>query len=96
MSDPQISNPNISVDCLVFRCEKRQEMYLYVREDMPLEELPENLLQLTGNLVEVMGLELDANRKLARVDVTAVITDLKEKGFHLQLPPDPTQVITYH
>lgn len=78
--------------CLIYRCSKKQEMYLYVphQEDEAkcLDDLPDGLKALTGRLEKVMELELDPGRKLARADVKAVMTALLEKGFYLQSPPN--------
>lgn len=78
--------------CVIFRCDKKQEMYLYVPylqdEDKLLDGLPEALMQLTGRLEKVMELELSPERKLARADVSVVMTALQENGFYLQSPPN--------
>lgn len=78
-----------SVNCKVYRCSKRDEMYLYIHEDKTTEDLPEELIKLVKELTHVMDLELSPERKLAREDVVQVIQNLEEQGFHLQLPPDP-------
>lgn len=78
--------------CLIFRCSKKQEMYLYVpfveEEQKAIDALPEGLLKLTGKLVKAMELELAPERKLARADVNEVISSLEQKGFYLQTPPN--------
>lgn len=75
-------------DCVVYRCGKQDEMYLYVRAGMPVEDLPEALRRRTGPLTQVMALSLAPQRKLARVDSARVIEKLIEQGYYLQLPPD--------
>ena len=78
--------------CIIFRCSKKQEMYLYVPwqadEHKLLADLPEALLGLTGKLDRLLELELSPDRKLARADVNQVMTALDEKGFYLQSPPN--------
>ncbi|MDH5446970.1 MAG: YcgL domain-containing protein [Gammaproteobacteria bacterium] len=78
--------------CVIFRCSKKQEMYLYVPwqedESLILSHLPEGLLTITGQLEKVMELELTSERKLARANVTQVMAELVEKGFYLQSPPN--------
>lgn len=78
--------------CIIFRCSKKTEMYLYLPwqddEEALLKELPNGLLNLTGSLSRVMELELAPDVKLARVNVTDVITSLTEKGFYIQMPPN--------
>lgn len=73
--------------CRVYRCSRQSEMYLYLRADLPPEQLPEVLLQKAGRLTEVMSLQLHAQRKLARVDVRSVMQRLREEGWYLQMPP---------
>lgn len=77
----------MTIECRVYRCSKQDEMYLYLRADLAPDSLPEALLQRTGRLHEVMQLQLHAGRRLARVDVQAVITQLQSGGFYLQMPP---------
>lgn len=78
--------------CVIFRCSKKQEMYLYVSykedEDALLKGLPEELMKLTGLLEKIMDLELSPDRKLARANTQDVIAALQAKGFYLQSPPN--------
>lgn len=74
--------------CVVYRCSKQQEMYLYLRAGLAPETLPEPLLVRTGRLTEVMQIELSPQRRLARVDVNRVIEQLAGPGFYLQMPPN--------
>ena len=76
------------MDCLIYRCGKQEEMYLYTRTDFKTDALPEALLKRTGKLTQVMTLSLTAERKLARVDVANVMQKLTEQGYYLQMPPD--------
>jgi len=78
-----------TINCKIYRCSKRDEMYLYVHEDKTVEDLPEELIKIVKELTHVMDLELSPERKLAREDVLLVIGNLEEKGFYLQMPPDP-------
>lgn len=82
------TEPPTTIDCAIFRCGRQEEMYLYLRSDRKPEDLPEALLKLTGRLVHVMDLSLNAQRRLARVDVAQVIERLAQGGYFLQMPPD--------
>ncbi|WP_039749214.1 YcgL domain-containing protein [Solimonas variicoloris] len=73
--------------CLIYRCAKQDEMYLYLRADLSLDDVPEALRQRTGRLTEVMKLELTPERRLARADAATVIERLRETGYYLQMPP---------
>jgi len=78
--------------CIIFRCSKKDEMYLYApfteKEEEFLLALPDELKQLTGRLEKVMDLELSSDRKLARVKAKDVMASLEEKGFYIQMPPN--------
>lgn len=75
------------MDCLVYRSDRKQETYLYLKADMAFEDLPEELQQNFGEPAFVMRLELAVDKKLARVNVENVMQSLKKEGFYLQLPP---------
>lgn len=83
------------IKCNIYRCSSRDEMYLYVHEDKTKEDLPEDLIKLVKQLTFVMDLELTPERKLAREDALQVMQNLKEKGYHLQLPPDSLKPVLY-
>lgn len=78
----------MNVECVVYRCGKQDEMYLYLRADVEPKTLPEALLKRAGPLHPVMTLKLDRERRLARVDVEKVMERLATEGWFLQLPPD--------
>jgi uncharacterized protein YcgL (UPF0745 family) len=48
--------------------------------------VPEALLSYFGTPEHVLDLDLTADRKLAREDPVEVLQNLREKGFHLQMP----------
>lgn len=72
--------------CTVYKSLKKNDAYLYLPEGASLEALPAPLLALFGKAEEVMRLELNQARKLARGDVLAVMQNLRTQGYHLQLP----------
>lgn len=79
------------MECSVYRCAKKQEMYLYLprveNEEQALQELPEQLLVLTGQLQKVLDVDITSDRKLARVEAKEVLAAIEDKGFFLQMPP---------
>ena len=81
-----------SIDCVVYRCRKQEEMYLYLIQDESGEgdiaKLPDELLKHTGALEQAMTLHLTPDRSLARVEVSEVIESLLDKGYYLQMPPN--------
>lgn len=81
--------------CWVYRSPRTDEMYLYLAAPDSFDKLPEALLQRFGKPVLVMELQLNPERRLAREDVGQVIANLRNQGFHLQLPPELVPTL-YH
>jgi uncharacterized protein YcgL (UPF0745 family) len=67
-------------------------MYLYVEKARGLEQVPEELLRQFGEPEPALTLMLTPQRRLARADVTAVIAQINEHGFYLQMPPTPANL----
>jgi len=78
----------MSIDCVIYRCTRQEEMYLYLREGLGTEALPPELLRRTGALQQVMRLSLTPERKLARVPAATVLRSLEAQGWFLQMPPN--------
>ena len=51
--------------------------------------------RVSANPILVIELELSPDRKLAREDVGKVMANLRDQGFHLQMPPQ-LQPDMYH
>lgn len=66
-------------------------MYIYLAERDEFLKVPSTLLQSLGNISFAMELEITEDCKLAREDPKKVLHNLRENGFHLQLPP-PTSI----
>jgi len=76
-----------SLHCWVYRSPRKQEMYLYLADEDAFDRVPDSLLERFGEPVLVIELELSPGRRLAREDVGKVIGNLRDQGFHLQMPP---------
>ncbi|MCB1787143.1 MAG: YcgL domain-containing protein [Chromatiaceae bacterium] len=76
-----------SLPCWVYRSPRKQEMYLYLAEENGFDRVPSALLERFGDPILVIELELSAKRRLAREDVDQVMHNLRDQGFHLQMPP---------
>ena len=63
-------------------------MYIYLSEKDNFEVIPDDLRKNLGILDFSMELELNSNRKLAKEDPAKVMENLKNQGFHLQMPPE--------
>ena len=77
----------------VYKSPRREEMYLYVDKTRDLAELPDDLMAQFGEPEAVMLLPLSPERKLARVDTATVLAAIEEKGYFLQMPPTPQELI---
>lgn len=76
-----------TLTCWVYRSPRKQEMYLYLAVEDDFDAVPDSLLDQFGEPILVIELELCSARKLAREDVVKVMANLREQGFHLQMPP---------
>lgn len=79
--------------CQVFRSSRKQEMYLYVDKSRGLQDIPDALMAQFGEPTLVMVLLLTPEKKLARANVAAVLDDIKEQGFYLQMPPTAAELL---
>ena len=64
----------------------RDSTYLYLATKDDFSHIPDPLRKLIGEPVHVMDLDLSPERKLAREDVAEVVRNLRERGWHLQMP----------
>jgi len=77
-----------TLPCWVYRSPRIQEMYLYLAQEEGFVVVPDALLSMFGAPMLVIELELSKDRELAREDVHRVMSNLRERGFHLQMPPN--------
>ena len=74
------------MQCAIYKSRKKQDTYLYLAAKDDFSHVPEPLLKLIGEPVHVMDLELSPERKLALEDTAEVLHNLRERGWHLQMP----------
>lgn len=72
--------------CNVYRSSKKADTYLYLSEQQAVEELPEGLTKLLGEIVHVLDVDLATRTELANEDIDQVRKSLKLQGYFLQLP----------
>ena len=63
-------------------------MYIYLAEEDVFENVPKKIYDSLGIIEFSMELDISEATKLAREDVKTVIANLKQHGFHIQLPSD--------
>ncbi|KAA3638261.1 MAG: YcgL domain-containing protein [Proteobacteria bacterium] len=72
--------------CAVYRSNKKEGAYVYCADGFRLSELPDELQVMLGACEMVMNLQLDEHQKLGREDIQKVRQNLKQQGYHLQMP----------
>ena len=73
--------------CSVVRSNLKDFTYIYLLAGQDFEDLPDALKDVFGEPEFVMDLVLTPDRKLAYEDVSQVMQNLSEQGYHLQMPP---------
>ena len=61
-------------------------MYIYLAEEDDFSNVPKDIYNSLGIIEFAMELEVSADKKLAKEDPEEVMKNLKDNGFHLQLP----------
>lgn len=74
------------MQCAIYKSRRKQDTYLYMAAKDDFSSIPESLLRLLGEPVHVMDLDLRPDRKLAQEDAAEVLRNLRERGWHLQMP----------
>ena len=74
------------MQCFIYRCSNRPDLYVYLAEEDVFDNVPKELFNTLGIIEFSMELELTPETKLAREDAQKVIDNLNEHGFHIQLP----------
>jgi len=74
--------------CYIYRCSLKPDMYIYLAEEDVFDNVPKEIFNSLGIVEFSMELEVTPDTKLAREDTATVLSNLKEHGFHIQLPGD--------
>ena len=72
--------------CFIYRCNLKSDMYIYLAEEDKFDVMPKEIFNSLGIVEFSMELEITPKTKLAREDISTVFSNLKEHGFHIQLP----------
>lgn len=76
------------MQCYIYRCNLKPDMYIYLAEEDNFENVPKEIYNTLGIIEFAMELEVTAETRLAKEDIETVLSNLKEHGFHIQLPSD--------
>ncbi|GIU14419.1 YcgL domain-containing protein [Shewanella sp. MBTL60-007] len=82
--------------CAVYKSLRKAESYLFVEKRNDFERVPEALMEMFGEPQLVMMLPIDKREHLGFADIKKVRSELKEKGFYLQLPPPVVNLLEQH
>lgn len=74
------------MNCYIYRCSRKEDMYIYLAEEDDFSRVPAEIMRGLGIAEFSLELEITPDTRLAREDVSTVMKNLEEKGFHLQLP----------
>jgi hypothetical protein len=75
------------MQCFIYKSLIKNELYLYLKTKDDFSLVPDSLLKSFGRLEFVMELGISPERKLAKEDAKKVLSNLKENGFFVQMPP---------
>ena len=73
---------------IIYKGSKKQETYLYIENKDDFSRVPQELIDVLGQLSHVMTIELSIEKKLAQADARQVMADLQENGYYLQMPAE--------
>lgn len=82
--------------CAVYKSSKKAETYLYVPGRDDFSKVPKMLMTTFGPPLFLMIMPLKNERKLARMDIEKLRSELTTKGFYLQLPPPTENMLKAH
>ena len=73
--------------CAIYKGLKKVDSYLYVLKKDEFSDVPQQLLDMLGQLEFVMELDLSARQTLAQADPKIVIESMRQQGYYFQIPP---------
>ena len=82
--------------CAIYKSARKAQTYIFVNKRDDFSSIPEGLMKTFGTPVLVTLINLATKDKLAMADIDKVKQNLNEKGFYLQLPPPPEDLLKAH
>ena len=84
------------MNCFVYRSEKKQGMFLYLREKDDFSCVPESLIKLLGETTYSFEFDLNQDKKMVKVEAKEVMKTMDENGYFLQMPPPKSELLGVH
>lgn len=81
------------ITCYIYRSSKKDELYLFLAKEDDFECVPQEVMKAFGGAKKAMELELIPGMTMARSKPEEVLANLKERGFHLQMPPPSHELV---
>ncbi len=78
----------MKTSCYIYRCSAKPDMYIYLAEEDGFDAIDEGLRKKLGTLSFAMSVEISKDSKLAKEDPVKVLENIKQQGFHLQMPAE--------
>lgn len=82
--------------CAVYKSNKKEGTYLFVKERDNFSDVPEALMTTFGSPTLVTLVNLANKDKLAMADINKVKESLTTQGYYLQLPPPVENLLDAH
>ncbi|GAA0472358.1 MULTISPECIES: YcgL domain-containing protein [Tatumella] len=82
--------------CAIYRSALRDQTYLYIEKKDDFSRVPQELLKGFGKPVLAMVISLASREKLGSADINKVKQELQDKGYYLQVPPPPEDLLKMH
>lgn len=76
------------MQCWIYRSSVRDGLYVWLRDEDGLEQLPDPVRRQLGQAELAMSIELTASSTLGQEDPAEVLENLSAQGFHVQMPRD--------
>lgn len=87
MTDKPADPDAVFIFCRVYKTRRKPGLYLYVDRQHDLSRVPAELLAQFVAPELALEFKLSAGRALAQQDPVVVLNNVREQGYHLQLPP---------
>jgi uncharacterized protein YcgL (UPF0745 family) len=81
------------VTAYIYRSSKKEELYLFLAKEDDFECVPPEVMKGFGAPKKAMELEVTPGMKMARSKPEEVVSNLNERGFHLQMPPPTHELV---
>ncbi|MCW3174056.1 YcgL domain-containing protein [Shewanella subflava] len=82
--------------CAVYKSSRKADTYLFVEKRDVFNDVPQPLMDMFGTPKLVMLVPLTKRDSLALADIEKVKSELKAKGYYLQLPPPNENLLEQH